>query len=153
MRKKNKRKWQWPRRGTQTHDLVNCLPCTNQLSSVPSHSATQWLSSSIYLRPSCQGSSGSGYQAGMSDEGGFGEREARDLGGGRGWGHAPRILHALKCVRGLLRLFFVHAHSTYIPASCHLRVAALCRKVYTTYGVGALASGLGCRHVRRASAA
>ena len=47
----------------------------------------------------------------MSDEGGFGEREARDLGGVGGgalwgWGHAPRILHALKCVLGASEALF-----------------------------------------------
>ena len=34
--------------------------------------------------------------------------------------------------RGLLRLFFEHAHSTYIPASCQLRLAVSDRKVRRT---------------------
>ena len=32
------------------------------------------------------------------------------------------ILHALKCVLGAPEALFVHAHSTYIPASCLLQL-------------------------------
>ena len=47
--------------------------------------------------------------------------------GGSG-GTPPRnfeILHALKCVLALLRLFYVNAKSTFIPASCSLRLVVL----------------------------
>ena len=40
-----------------------------------------------------------------------------------------RFLHALKCILGAPEALFVHAHSTYIPASCRLRLAVSDRKV------------------------
>ena len=61
------------------------------------------------------------------------------MGGGGGGG--PRTntkvwsSHKMDCVRGvwgLLKLFFVHSHSTYIPASCRLRLAVSDRKVRRT---------------------
>ena len=45
---------------------------------------------------------------------------------GKVWGHGHRnfeILHALKCVLGAPKAFFVHAHSKYIPKSCRLAVS------------------------------
>ena len=39
------------------------------------------------------------------------------------------ILNVLKCVLGLLRLLFAHAYSTYIRASCRLRLVLSDRKV------------------------
>ena len=49
--------------GTWTRDLANGLPGSNQLS-YRVNSVAEF----EYLRLSCQGSSQSGYQAGMSDE-------------------------------------------------------------------------------------
>ena len=51
------------------------------------------------------------------------------------------ILHALKCVLGAP---FVHVHSTYIPASCLLRLVVSDPSVMYR----ALASGLRSSHVR-----
>ena len=53
------------------------------------------------------------------------------VGGGSG-GPAPgnfEILHALKCVLGAPEAVFHAAHSTYIPASCHLQLAVSVQKV------------------------
>ena len=49
--------------GTQTHDLANGLPCSNRVTESPSNSVGEFK----YLSLSCQGSSRSGYQAGMFD--------------------------------------------------------------------------------------
>ena len=58
------------------------------------------------------------------------------------WGHPPgnlRLYMLWSVFWGLLRFFFVHAYSTYIPASRRLRLAVSDRRS-TTYG--ALAGGL-----------
>ena len=64
----------------------------------------------------------------------------------RVWGHGHRnfeILHALKCVLGAPKAFFVHAHSKYIPKSCRLAVSD--RKVWP---YGALPSRPCSSHMR-----
>ena len=51
--------------GTRTHDLTNGLPFSNQLSyKLHGNSVAEF---EYIIRLSCQGSSRSGYQAGMSD--------------------------------------------------------------------------------------
>ena len=54
----------------------------------------------------------------------------------RGVGSTPpgnfEMLHALQCVCRLLRLFFMHAHSKYIPASCRLRLTVSDQRVWHT---------------------
>ena len=66
--------------GTQTHDLTNGLPCSSQLSYWVTRQLSGWIIFKyLHVRLSCQGSTQSGYQAGMSD-GGCGEREARGAG-------------------------------------------------------------------------
>ena len=52
------------------------------------------------------------------------------------WGHSPRKIFRFTCSEvcsgGFLRLLFVHAYSTYIPASCRLRSAVSDQKVRHT---------------------
>ena len=64
VRKKGGEKWQWLRRRTRNRDLGNALPCSNQLSYQVIRQLSGWVQ---VLRSSCQGSSRSGYQAGMFD--------------------------------------------------------------------------------------
>ena len=48
------------------------------------------------------------------------------------WGQIPLKFWDFTCSDGALRLLFVHAYSTYIPASCHLRLAVSDQEVRRT---------------------
>ena len=58
------------------------------------------------------------------------------------------ILHALKCVLGAPEALYRAAHSTYIPASCCLRLAISDQEVFTGWRALSIVSLLMSGHGR-----